>query len=96
MRRLPASSNRTSITTLRFRQLRPAMISRAAAAATSVRKLASTSIAASQPVSAENVTVMRPAIQTTTSASKGIPRIGRRPVQFGIAVNRKPVITAGR
>ena len=49
-----------------------------------------------QPVSAENVTAMRPAIQTTTSASSGVPCIGNRPVQFGIAVNRKPVMTAGR
>jgi len=72
------------------------MISRAAAAVTSNRKLASISIAASQPISPENVTPRRPAIQTSTSESKGIPRIGSRPVQFGIAVNRKPVITAGR
>ncbi len=26
----------------------------------------------------------------------GVPWIGNRPVQFGIAVNRKPVMTAGR
>ena len=68
---LPASSSRTSITTARFRQLRPATISRAAASATSSRKLASISIAGSQPVSAENVTPSRPAIQTATSTING-------------------------
>jgi hypothetical protein len=84
------------ITTARLRQLRPARISRAAAAATSARKLKSTSIAASHPVSAENATQRRPASQTVASPSSGVPWIGNRPVQFGIAVNRKPVITAGR
>ena len=72
------AARRTSMTTLRLFQLRPAMISRAAAAATSNRKLASTSIAASQPVSAENVTTRRPAIQTTTSEQQG-PALYRQP-----------------
>jgi hypothetical protein len=81
---------------LRFFQLRPAAISRVAAAATSRRKLASISIATHQPVAAEKVTARRPAIHMTTSVASGVPCSGSRPVQFGIAVNRKPVMTAGR
>ena len=46
--------------------------------------------------SAEIVTATRPATHTRTSASSGLPWIGSCPVQFGIAVKRKPVITAGR
>ena len=49
-----------------------------------------------QPISAEKVTAMRPASHTATSVSNGVPWIGSRPVQFGIAVSRKPVTTAGR
>ena len=52
--------------------------------------------AGSQPISAENVTATRPASHTATSMSNGVPWIGSRPVQFGIAVSRKPVTTAGR
>ena len=33
---------------------------------------------------------------TATSTSNGMPCSGSRPVQFGIAVSRKPVTTAGR
>ncbi len=36
----------------------------------------------------------RPASQTENSASKGRPRNGRRPVQFGAAVSRNPATTA--
>ena len=67
-----------------------------AAAATIKRKLISTSIAASQPVYAENVTQTRPAVHSATRTISGRPRSGSRPVQFGIAVNKNPVITAGR
>ena len=86
----------TRPTTLRFRQFLPATISRAVAATTSARKLTSTIAANSQPISAEKVTPTRPASQTKTNTSKGMPWIGNRPVQLGIAVSRKPVTTAGR
>ena len=42
------------------------------------------------------MTATRPASHTATSTSKGMPWIGSRPVQLGIAVSRKPVTTAGR
>ena len=82
--------------TLRFRQFLPATISRAVAAMTKIRKLTSMIAAASQPISAENVTPMRPTSQTANSTSNGMPWIGNRPVQFGMAVSRNPVTTAGR
>jgi len=62
----------------------------------SARKPTSIAAAGNQPTSAEIVTTTRPAIHTKTSASSGLPWIGSRPVQFGIAVKRKPVITAGK
>ena len=37
----------------------------------------------------------RPTIQSTSRPSSGPPHTGSRPVQFGIAVNRKPATTAG-
>ena len=39
---------------------------------------------------------MRPAIQRPTRSAKGRPLKGNRPVQFGIAVKRKPLIAADR
>ncbi|MGY4356519.1 hypothetical protein ACVW0J_003012 [Bradyrhizobium sp. i1.7.7] len=93
---LPASSTSTSTTTGRLRQLPPAMISRVAAATTNARKAASTTSANAQPISADRVTAKRPASHTVSSAPSDVPWIGSRPVQFGIAVNRNPVITAGR
>ena len=92
----PASRTRISSTTLRLFHFLPAMISRAAAVAISNRKPQSTSIAGSHPVSAENVTHALPAIHSATRNISGRPRSGSRPVQFGMAVNRNPVITAGR
>ncbi len=43
----------------------------------------------------EAATAIRPTSQTISSASSGAPWSGSRPVQFGIAVKRKPVTTAG-
>ncbi len=80
--------------TFRLRQLLPAMISRAVASATRRRKLQSTIAAGQGPHSADPVTAMRPAIQAATSTARGFPWMGRRPVQFGTAVSRKPVTMA--
>ena len=55
----------------------------------------STSIAASQPIFADKVMAQRPASQTSTRTARGDPWSGNRPVQFGIAVSRKPVMMAG-
>ncbi|MHC2538845.1 hypothetical protein ACVJMY_008414 [Bradyrhizobium diazoefficiens] len=72
------------------------MISRVAAATTSARNAASTTSANAQPTSADSVTARRPASHTASNAPSDVPWIGSRPVQFGIAVNRNPVMTAGR
>jgi hypothetical protein len=71
------------------------MISRAVAATTSTRNPESIKAAATQPISAESVTATRPAAQAITRMSNDQPCSGRRPVQLGIAVSRKPVTTAG-
>ena len=42
----------------------------------------------------ENRIARRPATQSAVSAANGAPQIGSRPVQFGIAVSRKPAMTA--
>ena len=81
----------TSTTTLRLRQFLPAMISRAAAAATSSRNPTSIAAAAAQPIRPNG---HRDAArsQASTRTSSGAPCSGKRPVQFGIAVSRKPAI----
>jgi hypothetical protein len=79
-----------------LRQLRPAAISVPAASATAARNAQSIAAAATQPISAEKKTASRPANQTRTRANSGNPCTGSRPVQFGIAVRRKPVTTAAR
>ena len=43
----------------------------------------------------DSVTAARPATQTSSSTISGVPCSGSRPVQFGMAVSRKPVTTAG-
>ena len=68
----------------------------AAAPATASRKAQSITAAASQPVCAEKYTASRPASHSATSARSGNPCTGRRPVQLGMAVSRKPVTTAAR
>ncbi len=51
-------------------------------------------MAGPQPMRAENATASRPAIQASTSTRSGPPRTGRRPVQLGMAVSRKPPMAA--
>ena len=92
---LPSASSAISDTTFRLPQLPPATISRAAAAATNSRNAPSISAAGNQPMKPDSVTATRPAIQTSSSTISGVPCSGSRPVQFGIAVSRKPVTTAG-
>ena len=72
----------------------PARISRAMAAQSSARNAQSTTAASAQPIWPDKATATRPASQTENSASKGRPRNGRRPVQFGTAVSRNPATTA--
>jgi hypothetical protein len=91
---LLAARIETITTTLRLRQFRPVMISRAMTAASASRNAASMAAAGSHPIRPENVTARRPAIQISTSATSGPPWIGSRPVQLGTAVSRNPVITA--
>ena len=81
-------------TTFKLLHLRPATISRTAAAASNSRKAASAASASCQPIRPENVIANRPASQAANSIASGPPWIGRRPVQFGIAVRRNPAITA--
>ena len=50
--------------------------------------------AGAAPIFAENSIARRPASHSSASAPSGAPVTGRRPVQFGIAVSRKPAITA--
>ena len=57
---------------------------------------ADTAAPTSQPVSIEKKTASRPASHKRTSAKRGRPCTGRRPVQFGIAVSRNPVTIAAR
>ena len=50
--------------------------------------------AGSHPMAADQVTAIRPASHTSTRTSSGRPLSGSRPVQLGMAVRRKPVMTA--
>ena len=51
-------------------------------------------VAAGRPIQADVSTAIRPAAQRAVSAASGQPATGSRPIQFGIAVKRKPAITA--
>ena len=62
--------------------------------ATSMKNPASMTAAAPGGAKAEKSTDTRPRTHNANSAASGGPAIGSRPVQFGIAVNRNPVITA--
>ena len=46
------------------------------------------------PVSQETSTASRAAAHKPNSANSGLPAIGRRPVQLGIAVSRNPATAA--
>lgn len=51
-------------------------------------------IASHVGISAETRQAIRPSIHSPASTASGAPLTGRRPVQFGIAVNRKPATVA--
>ena len=72
------------------------MISRAITTIIAARNARSTVAANHTPVSAEVKMATRPLIQMRKRISSGRPVTGRRPVQFGTAVSRKPAATAGR
>jgi len=78
----------------RLRQLPPAKISRSTTAQNATGKARSSTAAAQGPISADRPTAARPRAQSPTSSAKPGPRSGSRPVQLGIAVSRKPAITA--
>ena len=61
---------------------------------TRTRKQRSATAAAGTPILAESQTPTRPIAQSKTSAANGPPCSGMRPVQFGIAVSRKPTVAA--
>src|SRR5262245_9065607 len=80
--------------TRRLRQFRPAAISRAANTASAARNAMSITAASSAPQIAEPATATRPASQSAARAANGKPLTGKRPVQLGMAVSRKPVTMA--
>ncbi len=80
---------------IRFRQLRAAMISRAARAQRAMGKARSTAALSQSGSAAEIRQTMRPSSQSATSPISRAPRIGGRPVQVGIAVSMKPAMAAG-
>ena len=55
----------------------------------------STTMATTGPSQADTSIAARPASHTTNKATSGAPTTGRRPVQLGTAVSRKPATTAG-
>jgi hypothetical protein len=72
------------------------MISRAIKPARTARNDRSMAAAAGAPIQADTRIATRPAIQTKSRARSGVPVTGRRPVQLGTAVSRKPAAIAGR
>ena len=81
-------------TILRLPHFLPAMISRAAAAASSDQEQRIDRRRQSPADPGRNADRNRPATQTENSNTSGPPCSGSRPVQFGTAVSRKPATTA--
>ena len=74
---------------IRLRQFRAAMICRPATTQSRKGNASLTTVANQSGMSVETRQMMRPRSQTATSPASIPPRIGRRPVQFGIAVRMK-------
>ena len=91
---LAASSPDSATGIGRLRQFRPAKISRSTNAIRDARKARSQTAATPLPIRSENATAPRPSTQIANNIISGAPCSGLRPVQFGIAVNRKPAIAA--
>ena len=86
-RELPPNSNVSAPSIGRLRQFRPARSSRDTTARNSSGKARSRMAALTGAASS---TASRPTIQVAAKTARGPPWSGRRPVQFGIAVRRKP------
>ena len=84
----------TGATIGRLRQFRPATISRAITPANATGKARSAATASQTGISAETRPAIRPSSHKPAKLASGSPLTGSRPVQFGIAVNRKPAIAA--
>ncbi len=82
------------VATGRLRQLRPARISRSTTAQSATGKARSSAAAGAGPIHAETPTAARPEHHKANRTPNCRPHTGNRPVQFGMAVSRNPVITA--
>jgi len=78
----------------RFRQFRPARISRATTPASTAGNERSTTAASPAGTRAEIRQAMRPSSHKAASSPSGAPLTGGRPVQLGSAVSRNPAIVA--
>ncbi len=94
IRRFPTPSSRTAPAIGRLRQLRPARISRRTTTKKIAGKARSTAAAGQAPIQTDPAIAARPASQSSIRPASGAPCNGIRPVQFGIAVSRKPATTA--
>jgi len=92
---LAAANSPTGTITARLRQFRPATISTTLIAVTASRKDRSSAITAQAGRASTPATASRASSHSPLSATSGRPRLGIRPVQFGIAVKRNPARTAG-
>ena len=78
----------------RFRQFRPARISRATTPASTAGNERSTTAASHAGTRAEIRQAMRPSSHKAASSPSGAPLTGGCPVQLGSAVSRNPAIVA--
>ena len=86
--------NSTGATTFRLPQFRPATISATTMAPIAAMNAQSTTITRTGPCPNAPATASRPASHKAASTISGQPRVGIRPVQFGMAVNKNPAMTA--
>ena len=91
---MPATSTPSTIRTRRLRQFLPATISRAATAASADEKadIDRRRGDAADHSREQNRDTARS--HSSASAASGQPLTGSRPVQFGMAVSRKPAMVA--
>ena len=92
--RLAIPRTPTGATIGKLRQFRPTTISRATTPTSTTGKDRSAAMAIHAGTSAESRQAMRPSSHNPASSASGLPLTGSRPVQFGIAVSRKPAIAA--
>ena len=82
------------MTTFKLRKFRAAITSRPTTPAKTIRKSVSHTAAGARPMISETKTAPRPSAHSAQSSASGRPATGNRPVQFGIAVSKKPATTA--